>query len=66
MRAPDRYNGDAVVRILKDGRVKVTYSKTIEYPSIEAAGIHISNAEVCNALVKPMPPIIDFPIKKIS
>jgi hypothetical protein len=64
MRAPDRYNGDATVRILKDGRVRVKFTKTIEYPSIEVSGIQISNPEICNALVKPIP--FDFPIRKIS
>jgi hypothetical protein len=56
----NRYSGDAMITIKKDGRVVI---KTVtEYPSLEAAGVSLTNAEIVNALNKPIllpfPPVI--------
>jgi hypothetical protein len=45
---PQRYSGDATVRIKKNGKIVVT--TTIEYDSIEEAGIMISNPEIVQAM----------------
>jgi hypothetical protein len=49
----NRYSGDANIKILKSGKVRIT--TVVEYPSIEAAGVSITNPEVFSAMNKPVP-----------
>jgi hypothetical protein len=58
----NRYSGDATIQIKKNGTVVV--KTTVEYPSLEAAGVHLTTAEITAALNKPVPMTFQFPMDK--